>query len=605
MNLPDESKEKLKHYRRLGEKKKRDAQKLKNMKVIKDMKNEYLDRELKKQKVPKTIDEANLAERLDVLETLYECGIPSRKLDNPRFYERMTKGQSLGGRRGIEEMFPALREKKINDVKQEVTGRPVSLVMDGSKANKLIEGLLCRFVSDKGEIVQRCVGVKRVRKTVTGVELKGIITNQIQGAGLVMDDVECVISDSAGINGTAVDSFNDEVSQLYQKERMGRSIFYVRCFSHMITNAGTRLREACSRLELFMQGMKGLRKSDSAKFLWSELTGDTMPDGTPNRWFSWYEWVEKVLVKKDVLFEFLRTCKHRQFMKKKVGKMTQAYGFDHDGNVNWRQRLEFLLEMKLTVLVGKPLVKACYNLEGDGFLAPYAYSILSTVQNHLFSISEGLGNERSSLFAFAEAHRKTVGMDVVQQVVSSVWKKRLALTDYWTQQIWNGMEEQIALFKGFSVLDPVQLVTMNLIEMHSRLKLLVENERPSVGVFGSKNYKARKVLGLKGFAEEQLETILSEFSFFRTAADLKGPVLSIMPWKDQPAELWRWWWGKKDDTTLPTFYWLAMKAVLHQPSSAALERFFSIVKGSTSSKQNAEMEETMETRYLCLYNNKT
>lgn len=42
--------------------------------------------------------------------------------------------------------------------------------------------------------------------------------------------------------------------------------------------------------------------------------------------------------------------------------------------------MNFLIELAVIVDVGEPFVKACYNLEGDGALAPLCYEILLSVR---------------------------------------------------------------------------------------------------------------------------------------------------------------------------------------------------------------------------------
>jgi hypothetical protein len=67
---------------------------------------------------------------------------------------------------------------------------------------------------------------------------------------------------------------------------------------------------------------------------------------------------------------------------------------------------------------------------------------------------------------------------------------------------------------------------------------------------------------------------------------------------EQPQKLWEWWWSMRYEESLSQWSLLARIAVLHQPSSAVIERFFSVYKGMTSSQQFGEDEETSLTRAL-------
>ena len=68
----------------------------------------------------------------------------------------------------------------------------------------------------------------------------------------------------------------------------------------------------------------------------------------------------------------------------------------------------------------------------------------------------------------------------------------------------------------------------------------------------------------------------------------------------RPKALWTWWWSIAKD--VPQWYDLAHLAVLHQPTSTAVERFFSKLKAASAEQQWAELDETIECRAFCLIN---
>ena len=135
------------------------------------------------------------------------------------------------------------------------------------------------------------------------------------------------------------------------------------------------------------------------------------------------------------------------------------------------------------------------------------------------------------------------------------------------------MQSQIALFKGFSVLDPIQLSTLSDVDV---------------------------LTGLKGFTSATMQVLIQELPQLRHLAGLKAPLLANIPVKEQPNDLWNWWWMQQD--ALPNWFKLAKVAVLHQPSSAAIERFFPLIKGSTCKPQAAEDDDTIEARSMCRAN---
>ena len=71
-------------------------------------------------------------------------------------------------------------------------------------------------------------------------------------------------------------------------------------------------------------------------------------------------------------------------------------------------------------------------------------------------------------------------------------------------------------------------------------------------------------------------------------------------YEDTPAELWMWWRRIRSD--VPTWFAIARFLVLMQPTSAAIERFYSLVKANTSDRQGSEAEETFAVRAMALFN---
>ncbi len=149
------------------------------------------------------------------------------------------------------------------------------------------------------------------------------------------------------------------------------------------------------------------------------------------------------------------------------------------------------------------------------------------------------------------------------------------------------MRFDIQLCKGFSVLDPLQLASMSNGEVVQRLNVLREGEEL---VNGRNPY--RRFTGVKGFNENVQETLIAQLPAYRLAAEAFAPILVSVKPAEQPAKLWEWWWSMRNEEGLSQWGLLARIAVLHQPSSAVVERFFSVYKGMTSPQQCQEDEET-------------
>ena len=87
---------------------------------------------------------------------------------------------------------------------------------------------------------------------------------------------------------------------------------------------------------------------------------------------------------------------------------------------------------------------------------------------------------------------------------------------------------------------------------------------------------------------------------FRELDQQQAPALGLVPPKELPQHLWQWWWSLRNE--IPAWFAIAHKAVLHQPSLAAVDRFFAQIKGATQKTQSAERDNTIETWAMCIYN---
>lgn len=202
-----------------------------------------------------------------------------------------------------------------------------------------------------------------------------------------------------------------------------------------------------------------------------------------------------------------------------------------------------------------------------------------------------------SMAAFAQKHFGFLSVNVRQRLIDEVWSTRLPLVEYWTEHIWKGMEGDIRLFKGFSVLDPIQLACMSDAEVVERLNLLRESEEYIQG-----SNPARIVKGVKGFTEDMQLQLILELREYRSVAKKVQPVLESLKRKESPAKLWEWWWCNRETKGIKHWAQFAFVAVLYQPSSAVIERFFSVYKGMTSTQQGSEKEDTSLVRALCRFN---
>ncbi len=360
----------------------------------------------------------------------------------------------------------------------------------------------------------------------------------------------------------------------------------------MLNNAGLALMEALPDSKYFLMAMKGLRKSESAKVLWKEKFGTAYPDGSVNRWFYWYPFVKAMQENWGGISGFVKACQEEKYMPSKIAKMEYVTNPAHQ-----RRKLTVGLELVLLEQLGGGLATATYYLEGDGFLSPYAWRMITRVRN---TVTELVADQDDNailllLREFAAKHKGTLRDAERDVLIAEVWKKRTVLSDYFATSISRTMSAQLELFKGLSVLDPEQFVAMTATEVVARLGGLVAGEQLVQG-------KDRRVKGLKGFDLRIRTLLVAEMMVYKGHAEPFAAKLAAMKPNERPYALWQWWWTLRSEQGMVTWFQLACQAVLLQPSSATIERFFSVVKGRTSAQQTNEDAETLETRAMAMWN---
>lgn len=468
------------------------------------------------------------------------------------------------------------------------------------KNNQQTEAVLVRFVCEQGIIQQRAIAVQSVEKTVDALELKGLLARQLARRNIELSRVVCVIADSASINGACVTLFNNEAKLLYEEERMTNSLHFVRCLAHMVNNSAKQLRAKLVDAELILKGIKGLNKSDAAKSIYKECTGEKMPFKSENRWVGWQLMGSGLLRDFAKLKRFASACRQRELMPAKVKRLDALLA--EDASTSLKVGLE-LVAMKV---FGQPLSDAIHALEGDGLLAPFAYSLLLSVNGFMREIESPRDASKDPRFlalqSFGTEHGHALPAVKVAELVGAAWSTRLAMVKHWKERIWDALKSEIDMFQGFSVLDPRVASTLAEPELMARLRALVAQERLVAPAKGAKGAPNRHVSGVKGVTQQMIVSLTAELVTYKRLVGEFTNVLAATEAPQRPGALWKWWWSIRAE--VPCFFFVAHRAALCQPSSAAIERFYSVLKGATTKRQYAELGDTLEVRGLCMYNDR-
>ena len=164
-------------------------------------------------------------------------------------------------------------------MQQEISGRHVSLIFDGTTHVAEAFVLILRYVDDQRNIQQRVVGLMLLAKSLAGEEVARLLIETLSTKlGIASTHIIAAIRDRASVNSVAMHT----IKVVYSK------IFDVGCYSHTLDHVGEKMDT--SVLHDFIKGWVSLfAHSPKTRLAWSTLTGLSPPTYSTVRWWSRYE----------------------------------------------------------------------------------------------------------------------------------------------------------------------------------------------------------------------------------------------------------------------------------------------------------------------------
>ncbi len=519
---------------------------------------------------------AAMADRVKVLKTLMEEGIPVSKLASSKLIDLIEKPhQSLGGINGVRSAQPILREMAMGSAKAAVAGRPVGITFDGSKVNFSIEGILARVLNDDFMPVSVCIGAQALKTSLDATTMRALIKKHLDEAGVGVGQVVAFCSDSGPPNPTAMKAWNAEADELYfGTELRANQVKWLPCLMHAFSNAGNELRKALVGVKRFMSGFKTMvNESSAACETWTRVTGQACPGMSEKTFWSWYRRSMTVLDVWEKIPAFLAEAKKRTLAKKSIAKMAEA----------WASKT-LKAELLFCQAFGKALHNASFELEGDGFCIAF-------VQKHVSAVSilrnqvkrEGMGF-RMFTDAVETARAGGLPMAGVGAFIDHVQGAADKTLAHFDRAVLSVMKDVLPLYEAAGLFEPQRFA--------------VEWNKPD---FAARRPGMLDLLAeLKGVGPGVRAGLDAEFLQYEIEVRNRVNEIRVTPSLDTPSQLWMWWRSLR--LKLPNFFAVAAILVLMQPSSAAIERFFATVKANTSAQQYGEAAETLALRSMLLYN---
>ncbi len=469
--------------------------------------------------------------RLKVLKTFLKAAIPLTKLDV--FRDLLEESAvRLTDRRHMSDLIPFLHSQEEEQIKSEISNKPLSIIFDGTTRLGEALAIVVRYVDDSFTIQQRLIRLQLLVKTMSGQEIARELINVISAQyGIMSNKVVACMRDRAACNNVALQTIKIVYS----------SIVDVGCFSHTLDLVGSKFVTPC--LSTFMVWWISLfSHSPKAMLLWKERTGQSYRGYSATRWWSKYDVIRQVM---DLFGDIQPFLEEASVSPATVDKLLSILQDPQEKKL-------LQVELAVTVDAGMPFVRATYNLEGDGPLALSCYDTISALnvsarQAHYpnldaiaSQIAGGNAQEESELLQHA---KKCVEPGIT----------------YYFHQISTNMKTPLEAFKVARLFSPFRLTEIN----------------PSVTNIDS--------LATFPFLKSEIEALKQELPLYLAAAQDIDPSLD-------PLIFW-----KHHENDLPTWAKAARHVVLVQPSSAGSERVFSLLKNSFADKQNSSLQDYIET----------
>ena len=485
-----------------------------------------------------TLPEEQKVYRARVVYAFMEAGIPLSKLDCPALRELLEESH-----------FHLAHSRRMMDLV------PFVLEEECTRIKREVSGKLVSIIFDGttrlGEVLvvvlryvqdwevhQRLVRVDFLQKSLNAEEL----ARQIISALSVTLSIEYNNLVAAMRDGASVNA-----AAMRTLKIMYPMALDVRCISHTLDLIGDKFKVPTLSI-FFTLWISFFSHSAKLKALWKTRTGQSIATYSQTRWWSRWEVMNQAFMMFGDIEPFLR--------ENDVSPATRAKLLEFFDD---RQKL-FLLKLELAVIVdvGAHFVKATYSLEGDGLLALICYDRIVEIRA-----------------AIQSSHYPNL-----QAIVREAFATNLPIQNQWILYAMMCVKPGIGYFNA---------------NLHDD------------GIM--KAFKAARLFSPHRVSEMQPSArdidILSVFPFFDSgcvvALQAELPTyLSLSADVSSDLDVLKWW--KDHHEERPGWSSAALKAFLVQPSSAAAERVFSLLKNAFGEQQQSSLHDLVTATLMVQYN---
>ena len=221
-------------------------------------------------------------------------------------------GYPLTSSSNMRQLIPFILEQEYECICQEVKGKDVAIIFDGTTRDGEALVVLVRFV-ESWTIKQRLVRLRLLKSSVNGDELARIIIEVLhRKINIQENSLLAAMRDRASVNTKALQT----VSVLYP------DMIDIGCISHFLNKVGEKCHTPT--LKLFMATWNLIfSTSIRARNIWRGISGRSMPRYNSTRWWSYWECAMVVLQEWQHIRTFLTS--NEDFAKTSRQRLLQIF----------------------------------------------------------------------------------------------------------------------------------------------------------------------------------------------------------------------------------------------------------------------------------------
>lgn len=322
----------------------------------------------------------------------------------------------------------------------------------------------------------------------------------------------------------------------------------IKCFCHLLHRCGEKLQTPV--LHRFLKAWNSLlSRSPLARAQLKSRISVSPKTCSATRWWSEWEVVNQVCLYWGDVEQFVQQLDSSPQYRDELLDCLRV------------SRVDLMLEVAATVDVGERLVKATYNLEGDSFLSISTFDTMQEIKHHFELFAQGHHPNTNAII-----NNLARDVAVKTQMLAKVHSMIEPAAVYFNNQLENEYKESMKFMRAARLCNPNRISSL-------RTELSCLEQVPFID-------------------GAMVARLSSELPVYISRASDAGDVAVN-----------EWWHSQSND--LPAWSCVARWCALIQPSSASVERVFSLLKHCTTESQEQMLEDYTEAMIMLRYNNRS